>query len=230
MRPVAAIVLGALAVSWMILTVLDLRENDGAGPIIAMFGLPALAAAVIIQIVMTRLGDRKRVPKAVFWWVLAVLPLGTLAGFVVAILRDPDYFVADEGPWMLLWVPVFIVVGLLLGALVWFFFVFPLVSLVTVIRLIARGEAKPGALIMPIVLLSLGVLSIVGGLSIDTDSSGRASWGSIIAAFLGLPGNYEVIWEPGLWIVRGIVFAIVLLFAVPAAHSRLSSLSSRPRR
>ncbi len=128
-------------------------------------------------------------PKAVFWWVLAVLPLGTLAGFVVAILRDPDYFIADEGPWMLIWVPIFIVVGLLLGALVWFFFVFPLVSLVTVIRLIARGEAKPGALIMPIVLLSLGVLSIVGGLSIDTDSSGRASWGSIIAAFLGLPGT-----------------------------------------
>ncbi|WP_124896562.1 hypothetical protein [Microbacterium sp. Y-01] len=125
MRPVAAIVLGALAVSWMILTVLDLRENDGAGPIIAMFGIPALAAAVIIQIVMARLGERKRVPKAVFWWVLAVLPLGTLAGFVVAILRDPDYFIADEGPWMLIWVPIFIVVGLLLGALVWFFFVFP---------------------------------------------------------------------------------------------------------
>ncbi|MDX2400459.1 hypothetical protein [Microbacterium algeriense] len=124
-RPVAAIVLGALAVSWMILTVLDLRENDGAGPIIAMFGIPALAAAVIIQIVMMRMGERKRVPKAVLWWVLAVLPLGTLAGFVVAILRDPDYFIADEGPWMLIWVPIFIVVGLLLGALVWFLFAVP---------------------------------------------------------------------------------------------------------
>ncbi len=40
-----------------------------------------------------------------------------------------------------------------------------------------------------------------------------------------------MIWEPGLWIVRGIVLAIILLFAVPAAHARLSSrLRSRPRR
>ncbi|MBP3976588.1 hypothetical protein [Microbacterium sp. BLY] len=222
-RPVAAIVLSALAVSWMILTILDLRENDGAGPIIAMFGIPALAASVIIQIVMTRLGDRKRVPKAVFWWVLAVLPLGTLGGFVVALIRDPEYFIADDGPWMLVWVPIFIIVGLLLGALVWFFFVFPLVSIVTVIRLMARGEAKGGALIMPLVLMSLGVMSIVGGLSIDTESSGRASWGSIIAAFFGLPGRYEVLWEPGMWIVRGIVLAIVLVFAVPAALTRLRS-------
>lgn len=220
MRPVAAIVLVALAVEWMLLTLLDLRDNDGAAPLIAMFGIPALAAALIIQLVMSRLGDRKRVPLAVLWWVLAVLPLGTLAAFGVAVLREPDYFVGDEGPWMLLWVPVFIVVGLLLGALVWFFFVFPLFSLVTVIRLIRRGEATPRALIMPLVLVGLGVLSVVGGLSIDTDASGRASWGAIIAAFLGLPGGYDVVWEPGLWVVRGIVLAIVLAFGVPALRDR----------
>ena len=222
-RPVAAIVIGALSLVWMILTMLDLRENDGIAPLIAMFGVPALAAAVIIQTVMTRHRGKERVSGAVFWWVLVVLPLGTLAAFVVAILRDPEYFIGDAGPWMLIWVPIFIIVAILLGALVWFFFVFPAVMLVEVSRRILRGEAKPTAIIPSLVLLALGVLCIVGGLSIDTDSSGRASWGAIIAAFLGVPGSYDVVWAPGLWIVRGIILAIVLVFAVPAISRRIRS-------
>lgn len=222
-RPVAAIVIGALALVWMILTMLDLRENDGIAPLIAMFGVPALAAAVIIQTVMTRLRRKERVSGTVFWWVLVVLPLGTLAAFGVAILRDPDYFIGDAGPWMLIWVPIFIVVAILLGALVWFFFVFPAVMLVEVSRRILRGEAKPTAIIPSLVLLAIGVLCIVGGLSIDTDSSGRASWGAIIAAFLGLPGGYDVVWEPGLWIVRGTILTVVLVFAVPAISRRIRS-------
>lgn len=222
-RPVAAIVIGALALVWMILTTLDLRENDGIAPLIAMFGVPALAAAVIIQTVMTRLRRKERVSGAVFWWVLVVLPLGTLAAFVVAVLRDPEYFIGDAGPWMLIWVPIFIIVAILLGALVWFFFVFPAVMLVEVSRRILRGEAKPTAILPSLVLLAIGVLCIVGGLSIDADSSGRASWGAIIAAFLGVPGGYDVVYEPGLWIVRGIILAIVLVFAVPAIARRIRS-------
>ena len=219
-RPVALIVSGALAISWMLLAVLDLRENDGAAPIIAMFGIPAIASALVIQIVMTRLGKRKRVPMPVAWLMLVVLPVGTLLGFGVAMLRDPDYFIGDESPWMLIWVPIFIGVGVMLGALVWFFFVFPLVSLVKAIGLIMRGEARPTAAIMPLVLLALGVVCIVGGLSISSGEVGRSAEAQIIAAFFGIPGTYEVIWGPGLWIVRGIIAAIVLLFAVPAVRHR----------
>lgn len=220
-RPVAAVVLVAVTIAWMLLTLLDLRDDDGMAPLMAMFGIPALAASVIIQLVFIQLAERRRIPKSVPWWTLVVLPIGVLGGFVVAITRDPDYFIGDDGPWMLIWVPIFIWLAILLGALVWFFFVFPLVSLAVVIGRIARGEAKPGAVVMPLVLLSLGVLCVVGGLSIDTDGSGRASWGSIIAAFLGIPGAYDVLWEPGLWIVRGIVAAIVLVFAGPALWRRL---------
>nr|WP_201470813.1 hypothetical protein [Microbacterium hydrocarbonoxydans] len=220
-RAVAALVLGALAVSWMLLAVLDLRDNDGAAPLIAMFGVPAITSAFVIQIVMTRLGERKRVPKPVLWLMLAVLPLGTLLGFVVAFLREPEYFVGEESPWMLIWVPIFICVGVMLGALVWFFFVFPLVSLAKVIRLIVRREAQPTALIMPLVLLALGVVCIVGGMSMSSGEVGRRAEAQIIAAFFGLPGSYEVIWEPGLWIVRGIVAAIVIVLAVPAIAARL---------
>lgn len=220
-RPVAAIVIGALAISWLLLAVLDLQDNDGAAPIIAMFGIPAIASALVIQVVMTRLGKRKKVPKPVLWLMLAVLPLGTLLGFVVAILREPEYFIGDDGPWMLVWVPIFICVGVMLGALVWFFFVFPLATLARVVRAISRGEARPTALIMPVVLLALGVVCVVGGMSMSSGEVGRRAEAQIIAAFFGLPGTYEVIWEPGLWIARGIVAAIVIVFAVPVIAARL---------
>ncbi|WP_091227649.1 hypothetical protein [Microbacterium sp. 3J1] len=223
MRPVAAVVLVAVALAWLLLTVLDLRENDGIAPLVAMFGIPALASAIVIQLVITRSTERRHLPRPVLWWMLAVLPAGILAAFVVAIKRDPEYFIGDDGPWMLIWVPIFIVVGVLLGALVWFFFVFPLVNLVTAIGRIARGEASAGIVMMPLVLLAVGVLCVIGGLSVDTDGSGRASWGAIIASFFGIPGAYEVIWEPGLWIVRAIVAAIVLVFAVPAVAERIRS-------
>lgn len=220
-RAVAAIVIGALAISWMLLAVLDLQDNDGAAPIIAMFGIPAIASALVIQIVMMRLGKRQKVPKPVLWLMLVVLPLGTLLGFVVAILREPEYFIGDDGPWMLVWVPIFICVGVMLGALVWFFFVFPLATLARVIRAISRGEARATAVIMPLVLLALGVVCIVGGLSISSGEVGRRAEAQIIAAFFGLPGTYEVVWEPGLWIVRAIIATIVIVFAVPAIGARL---------
>lgn len=218
--PVAAVVVVAVAFAWLLLLVLDLRDDDGAGPTIALLGIPALASSVIVQIVMSRAGGR-RPGAAVLWWSLAVLPAGILVGFVGALFREPEYFIGDTGPWMLVWIPLLVVVGLLLGAPVWFFAVFPLAMLPRAIRSVVRREARPTALVLPLVLLSLGVLCVVGGLSIDTDRTGRASWGAIIASFLGLPGAYDVVWEPGLWIVRGIVAGILLVTVVPALLRRL---------
>ncbi len=219
-RLVAAIVVVALAINWMLLALLDLQDNDGAAPIIAMFGVPAIASSLVIQIIMTRLGERKRVPAPMLWLMLAVLPIGTLLGFVVAILREPDYFIGEESPWMLVWVPIFICVGVMLGALVWFFFVFQIAGLIRLVPMIRRGEAAPTSLIMPLIFLSLGVVSIVGGLSVSTGEIGRRAETQLIAAFFGLPGTYEVVWQPGLWIVRAIVLAIVLAIAIPALAER----------
>lgn len=219
-RLVAAIVVVALAINWMLLALLDLQDNDGAAPIIAMFGVPAIASSLVIQIIMTRLGERKRVPAPMLWLMLAVLPIGTLLGFVVAILREPDYFIGDESPWMLVWVPIFICVGVMLGALVWFFFVFQIAGLIRLVPMIRRGEAAPTSLIMPLIFLSLGVVSIVGGLSVSSGEIGRRAETQLIAAFFGLPGTYEVVWPPGLWIVRAIVLAIVLAIAIPALAER----------
>lgn len=220
-RPVAAIVVGAITIAWLLLTVIDVSANDGMASLMAMFGVPSLAAAVIIQIVVVNLSEKRHVPKPVLWWTIAVLPTGILAGFVVATLRDPEYFIGDEGPWMLIWVPIFIWLALLGGALVWFFFVFPIASLATLTGRIARKEVSAVSVVPALILLALGVLCVVGGLSIDSEGSGRMAWGAIIASFLGIPGAYEVLWEPGLWIVRGIIAAIVLVFAIPALSQRI---------
>lgn len=219
-RRVAAIVAVALAVNWTLLAILDLRDNDGAAPIIAMFGVPATACALVIQIIVSRLSERRRAAVPALWLMLAVLPLGTLLGFVVAILREPEYFVGDDGPWMLVWVPVFICVAVVLGAVVWFFVVFPIATLVRIVPLIRRGEAAATALVMPLVLLALGVVCVVGGLSVSSGEIGRRAEAQLIAALLGIPGTYEVIWEPGLWIVRALIAAVVLTFAIPALVRR----------
>lgn len=221
-RSVAAVVILAIAFAWLLLAFLDLRDNDGIAGTIAIFGIPAVAAAIIIQIVFDRAVSKKRIDRAVLWWALLVLPVGVLGAFVVAVIRDPEYFLMD-GPWMLIWIPIFVFLGILLGALVWFFFVFPSAMLIRNAVAIARGQMRASMLIPPSVLLALGVLCIAGGLAIDTDGIGRMAWGAIIASFLGIPGDYEIIWEPGLWIVRGIVVAIALVFLIPAVRSRLRS-------
>jgi hypothetical protein len=226
-RATAGIVLVSLALAWLILGVLDLDDNDGVGPNIALFGIPALASALIIQAVIGRLPASPRPQPAVLWWTLVVLPAGILAGFGVAILRDPDYFIGDDSPWMLVWIPILVGAGLLLGAVVWFFAVFPIATLLRLIPPVIRGDVDPTALLIPLVVLALGVVCVIGGLSIDTDGTGRAAWGAIIASLLGLPGAYEVRWPPGLWIVRGLVLAVVLATAGPGLLSRIRRRAER---
>ncbi|MDP5226591.1 hypothetical protein Q9R02_05415 [Arthrobacter sp. YJM1] len=232
--PTAAVVIVALAIAWLLLTVLDLQENDGAAPTTALFGIPAAVSALVIQFYLAAaaairpekpmhsleaMPGAQRVRRSFLWWVLGVLPAGILAGFGVAMLREPDYFFGD-GPWMLLWIPVFVALAMLLGAVVWFFLVFPLALLVKAVGLTSRGEGSPDLFVWPIVLLLLGVIAVVGGLSTQFGGVGRAAYGPIIAAVLGVPGNYRVLWEPGLWIVRAILAVILLWFGGRALANR----------
>lgn len=218
-KPVVGVVIIAFAFMAMILGLLDLRENDGAGPMIAMIAVPALATAAIIQIAVSSTTMTTVPHRSFVWWALG-LPLGSLAAFLLAFSRDPEYFIGDVGFGVVFLVPIVIGIGPLLGALVWFFFVFPLVGLVTVIPRIVKGEAKISAILIPLTIVALGVLSIIGGLSIDTDHVGRLAWSAVIAAFFGIPGSYDVTWAPGLWIVRAIVAAIALTWAIPALRAR----------
>ncbi|REJ03905.1 hypothetical protein DY023_16415 [Microbacterium bovistercoris] len=225
-RPTAAVVLFALSVALLMLVVLDLRDNDGAAVMIALFGIPMIAAAIVVQFYLSaaagiraerpmqaleEMQDAQRVSRSFLWWILLVLPVGVLAGAVFAILREPDYFLGD-GPWMLIWLPIFVAVALLLGGVVWFFFVFPVALLVKAVRASLRGEGAPAMYVWPIVLLLIGALCIVGGLSTDFATVGKAATIPVILSILGIPGPYQVLWEPGLWIVRGIIAVLMVLF------------------
>lgn len=221
-KPVIGVVIVALAFSAMILGMLDLRDNDGAAPLFAMFVIPALATAAIIQIAVNHSTATTVPHRSYLWWASGV-PIGSLAGFLLAFLRDPDYFIGDAGWGAVILVPIAIAIGPLVGALVWFFAVFPVASLVVLVPRIVRREASISAILMPVTILALGVLSVIGGLSIDTDLIGRLAWPAVIAAFLGIPGSYEVTWAPGLWIVRAIVAVVVLTWTIPLLRRRRRS-------
>lgn len=219
-RPAVLTVVAGTVLAWFLLTVLDLQDADGAAPIIAMFAIPALVSAVVFQLVVDRPKD-ERFPRAVMVWiVLIAFPLAILGGFVVAILREPDYFVGDEGPWMLVWIPLFVAVALLGGVIVNFFLVFPIVLAVRILRGIRRGETRPAALLLPAVLFTLGVVAVIGGLSLQTGTVGQPAQALIVMALLGVPGPYEIHSELGLWIVRGLLLAIVAVIIIPFVLGR----------
>lgn len=220
--PTAVIVALAVVIAWLMLTLLDLRDNDGAASLIGLFGVPALAAALIVQVVVDGTRDGSSVPRAVWWWVCGALPVGVLAAGAVAVVNDPDYFLSD-GPAMLIWLVVFVYVALLIGALVWCFFVYPIVALVRIVPGVMRRTVPASRLALPLLALGAGTLSVIGGLSVDYADVGRAAWGAVLLSLLGIPGRYEVTWEPGLWIVRALVVVCIALLVWFARADRRAS-------
>jgi hypothetical protein len=219
---VAAIVVLAVAVAWAMLTLLDLRQNDGAAGLLALLGVPALAAAAVLQVVVgTGAIESATVPRAAWWWTAAVLPAGVLAAAAVAVIRDPGYFLGD-GPGALVWLVVFVYLALLVGALVWVFVLWPVTALIVRVPAVVRTRARPSSLVTPVVLLLIGAIGVVGGLSVDYEGVGRRAWGAVILSVLGIPGAYEVRWPPGLWIVRAVVLAALVLIVAGGQRMRRS--------
>lgn len=211
--PVAVLSLLGIAFAWMAMVILDPRADDGFASMFALFGVPMIVAAIVIQLFGDRVtsAGKANLRGGFLWWVLLVLPAGVLSTLFVAVPAHDDYFIADDGPWSLLWMPLLVYLGILMGALLWFFFVLPLTWFARGVVAAVRGRQPWRTLIAPLALLSLGAVVLVGGLSISADLPGRAGWGSVIGALLGIPGGYEVKWPMGLWIVRILVLGVILL-------------------
>lgn len=220
---VAAIVVLAVAVAWAMLTLLDLRQDDGAAGLIALLGVPALAAAAVLQVVVGRGAiESATVPRAVWWWTAGVLPAGVLAAAAVAVVRDPGYFRADD-PWTPVLLVVCVSLSLLVGALVWVFVLWPVTALIVRVPDVVRSQARASSLVTPVVLLLIGAIGLVGGLSVDYEGIGRRAWGAVVLSILGIPGAYDVRWPPGVWIVRAIVLAVLMLIVVGGRRMRRTS-------
>ncbi|CAM3493993.1 hypothetical protein OCAE111667_12635 [Occultella aeris] len=213
---VAVISIIAVLIAAVPLLLLEPQGGDGAAPIGAIFGVPMVASALIIEVVVRAHMSNRPLNRMMLWWVLGVLPVAIVACAIPAVLDDPEYF-AYETPLgavgTLGGMLVLAYVGILMGALLWFFVVFPLAHLVMALIARARGDKEGGRIgVGSFFLLALAAVIIIGALSLDGLAAGRAGLGQIIAALLGIPGSYEVVWPAGLWIVRGIVVGLVLTF------------------
>ncbi|WP_154792234.1 hypothetical protein [Occultella kanbiaonis] len=213
---VAVISIIAVLIAAVPLLLLDPQGADGVGPIGAIFGVPMVASAIVIEVVVRAHQRSRPLNRRMLWWVLGVMPVAIVACAIPAVLDDPEYF-AYETPLgavgTLAGMLVLAYVGILMGALLWFFVVFPLAHLVMALIARARGDKEGGRIgVGSFFLLALAAVIIIGALSLDGLAAGRAGWGQIIAALFGIPGSYEVVWPAGLWIVRGIVVGLVLTF------------------
>jgi hypothetical protein len=231
MRPAALTASLSVLVAWMLVLV-EPSDYDGASGLLMLFGVPALCVAVLCIVVATRVGMNGafRVDRRWLWWPLCVMPVGVLAALAVSVLRSPEYFIGEDSPWMLLWMPVLLAAAMLLGTLVAAFWLGPVVALWVAVVAIIRGKAKPSILIMPVVWLAVGVLILIAAASIHAEGVGRMAYGNLIMAFFGLPGAYVITWMPGLWIVRGMVVALVLIFSIPGWRARRAERANAVRR
>lgn len=218
-RSIALISVVAIAVAAVPLVLLDPTEYEGAAVIVGVFGVPMLASAAMISLVMRR-GAARGGLRGALWWPLLVMPVGIVLCLVPAMSANPEYFLVEtfwSGVGSVAGMLVFSYVGILCSALLWFFVVFPLVELVLGLVAVARGDKRGGGHFgAPLFLLPLTAIIFFGAFSLDGLHPGKMATGQMILALLGIPGSYEVTWEAGLWIVRVLVVAVILYWSIPA--------------
>ncbi|WP_300266721.1 hypothetical protein [Microbacterium sp.] len=210
--PVAVVSLIALAVAAVPLMLLDPDSADGL-PMLSLFLFPMVAGAVVIElVVLCKLGQQDP-DWTLLWWPLVILPAGLLAMSVRPMLADPDYFdvVSFSSAVGVLFSFAFLVFfGLGLSFVFWGLVVFPLRVLGLAVFDALRGDRVAGFRVYaPLVFLGIPAISVTVVLSLGELEGSRAAIGQIVQALLGVPGDYEVVWEPGLWIVRAITLALI---------------------
>ena len=210
--PVAVFSLIALAVAAVPLLLLDPDSADGS-PMLLLFLFPMIAGAVIIElVVLCKLGQQDP-DWTLLWWPLVVLPAGLLALSVGPMLADPGYFDVSSfssAVGVMFSFALLVFFGLGLSFVFWALVVFPLRMLGLAVFDAVHGNRVAGfRFYAPLIFLAIPALSATVVLSLGELEGSRAAIGQIVQALLGIPGEYEIVWEPGLWIVRAIMVALV---------------------
>lgn len=207
--------LSAIAVAAIPLVLLDSQATGGVSDWMGILVLPMIAIAIGVEVARNHYTPEGATPRAGMVWMFVVMPLGILALTIPGVLANPRYYEAESfwgavGAGVL--ILLLIVVGVLCGFLVWFFIVFPLSAIISNLVAIARGEKRTLATFaMPVILLALSTLILLLTTTFDGILPNPvAGLLQLTAALLGIPLAYEVVWEPGLWIVRGVVFVVIL--------------------
>ncbi len=213
-RFLAAIIsLTTLVLAAVPLVLLDPERVDGLPMLLALFLFPMTAGGLIIDlIVLGRL--RHEEPRwTLLWWPIVVLPAGLLIMSIGPMLAYPDYFEVSgfsSAIGVMVTFAVLAFLGLGFSFLLWILVVFPLRVLGLAAFDAVRGErVAAGRWCAPLALLAVPTISLLAVASLTDMESSRAAGGQVVLALLGIPGNYEIVWGPGLWIVRGITLAVV---------------------
>lgn len=225
--PVALVTLTTLAIAAIPLLLLDPDNVDGVPMLLSLFLFPMIAGGVIIElVVLCKLGQQEP-DWVLLWWPLVVLPAGLLAMSVGPMLAHPDYFdvtSVSSAAGVMFTFALLLVFGLGAGFLFWMLVVFPLRVLLMAAVDAVRGDRVAGFRVYaPLILLSVPAISVTVVLSLDEVEASRAAVGQVVLALLGIPGDYEVAWGPGLWIVRVITLALIGGAIWAKARSRRSA-------
>lgn len=211
--PVAIISLTTLAIAAVPSVLLDPDRVDGLPMLLSLFLFPMIAGGLIIElVVLCKLGQQEP-DWTLLWWPLVVLPAGLLAMSIGPMLAHDDYYDVtgfSSAAGVMLSFALLVFFGLGVSFLLWALVVFPLRVLGLAAFDASRGErVAAGRVYAPLALLSIPAISVTVVLSLGELEANRGAAGQIVLALLGIPGDYEIGWEPGLWIVRGITLALI---------------------
>ena len=106
-------------------------------------------------------------------------------------------------------------VSLLLGALVAAFIITPIELIIRGFIALAKGDkTKTGYLYFGFFAAALTTMIILGTMAVNPDSAYPRGSFEIVLAILGIPGGYSVESEVLLWVVRGIIIALISAYVI----------------
>lgn len=211
--PVAIISLTTLAIATVPLVLLDPDRADGLPMLLSLFLFPMIAGGLIIELVVLCKLRQQEPFWTLLWWPLVVLPAGLLAMSIGPMLAHPVYFdvtSSSSAAGVMLTFAFMVFLGLGLSFLLWALVVLPLRMLGLAAFDAIRGERVAAfRLYAPLILLAIPAITLVIVASVGDVEANRAVVVQFVLAVLGIPGDYEIVWQPGLWIVRGITLALI---------------------
>lgn len=221
---VGALVVVALGLSAAMVGINDPTEHEGASVLVGVFAIPCLAIALAIIVLAHALVGKLRITPSVWVWTLVVLPVGAALLTVPVMLAEREYFEAETTGSLIGALALMVMLaylGVLCGPLVWFFLLWPLDMLLTTLIALIRGERGIAwRLVVPVIWLSVTALIPLLTFAADFATSGRRATVALVAAFLGLPGDYTIDRPAFLWAARIVVVAIVVVVVVAVRRGR----------
>lgn len=142
---------------------------------------------------------------------VVVAMVALIPAFITGVYATDD--MSTAGIVTVLYLAVFM--GVLAGPLIAAGVLAPVSLFIRSVSALVRGDrSKLPQLYISLVIAALVALVITGGLAISPDHGGVGGWLPVVFAILGIPGAYFIKDETLLWIARGIIAVLVIVWVV----------------